>query len=66
MPNKDTKKRVITGLDVFRKEGVTYQALKLLNPGTALDPLDDDLDDENAVILKKQAEAWTALTADEK
>jgi hypothetical protein len=40
--------------------------LKLLNPGTALELLDDDLDDENAVILKKQAEAWTALTADEK
>jgi hypothetical protein len=39
--------------------------LKILNPGTAHD-LDDDLDDDNVTLLKKQAEAWTALTADEK
>jgi len=36
---------VITGLDVFRKEGVTYQELKLLNPGMPLE-FDDDLEDD--------------------
>jgi hypothetical protein len=43
---------VITGLDVFRKEGVTYQELKLLNPGMPLE-FDDDLEDEGHLILKK-------------
>ena len=52
MPQKDTKKRVISGLDMFRKEGMTYQELKLQNPGTAIE-YDDDLDEEGHLILKK-------------